>query len=446
MPELSVIVTAYNIDAYIDECLESVLAQTLEDIEVIVVDDGSSDQTPQIIASWAERDSRVLPVFLPENSPGGIATAANTGLDRATGRWVGFVDGDDFIEPEMFERLVSAAVTHDADLAMCQYLEVDPDGLEREPADAHRWDELPGPALRLDLDTRKRLLRFVAVPWRKLYRRSLLEDNAIRFPVGDHFYEDNPFHWAVLAAATSIALVPDVLCRHRIGRAGQTMATADERLFRIFEHHATIHRRLQDTGVLEAYETALVAWVISQLEWISARTPPQLRRTLFDTLVPIFAQYQPAVVTRALAESNKGVTAQRLSTALVKQEYGSFARVLATRPGTGNPLVAAAFHLRHSGVRHTAVITTRYLRNRVTGSPAALLTSRISLRSSKHDDVMFGLMALQQQLTIIDERLGAIESRVSARPVEEQATSDRSEQRRYGLVIGEGRHDSPSGG
>ena len=82
--------------------------------------------------------------------------------------------------------------------------------------------------------TRRQFLRFIAVPWRKLYRRSLLEDHAIRFPVSDSFYEDNPFHWFSVISARSIAVVPEVLCYHRVGRAGQTMATADERLFQIF--------------------------------------------------------------------------------------------------------------------------------------------------------------------------------------------------------------------
>ena len=146
MADVSIIVTAYNIDRYIEQCLESVAAQTLGDIEVLVVDDGSSDATPQKIVEFCEGDARFIPVLLAENSPGGVATAANAGLDRATARWVGFVDGDDYIEPTMFERLVDAAAACDADLAMCEYQEVvDGSGERRDPADAHRWAELTAP-------------------------------------------------------------------------------------------------------------------------------------------------------------------------------------------------------------------------------------------------------------------------------------------------------------
>jgi glycosyltransferase involved in cell wall biosynthesis len=413
--EVSIIVTAYNIERYIEQCLDSVAAQTLSDIEVLVVDDGSSDTTPAKIAEFCAADPRFIPVLLGENSPGGVATAANAGLDRATAPWVGFVDGDDYIEPTMFERLVESAASCDADLAMCGYQEVvDGSGERRDPADAHRWAELTAPCYKLDISTRRQVLRFIAVPWRKLYRRSLLEDNGIRFPVSDAFYEDNPFHWFSVISARSIAIVPEVLCFHRVGRAGQTMATVDERLFQIFTHHDTIHDWLDQRGLLDVYQSNLLGWVMSQMEWISRKTPPPLRRTLFDTLVPIFAQYTEPAITTALRENNKGVTAQRLSAAVSKREFGSFVRTLVTRPGANNPVVAAAFHLRHSGVLHTAQLAGRYLRNRVQGTPVTRAVGQMMRmgRDLRTQDVMFGLMVIQQQLGGMAGRIGALEGRL----------------------------------
>jgi glycosyltransferase involved in cell wall biosynthesis len=413
--DLTIIVTAYNIEDYIEQCLDSVAAQTLRDLEVLVVDDGSSDSTPQKIVEFCAGDPRFIPVLLPENSPGGVATAANAGLDRATARWVGFVDGDDYVEPTMFERLVSAAARCEAELAMCDYQEVvDGSGERRDPADAHRWAELTALCYQLDVQARKQFLRFIAVPWRKLYRRSLLENNAIRFPVSDGFYEDNPFHWFAVISARSIAVVPEVLCYHRVGRTGQTMAAADERLFQIFRHHETIHTWLAEKRLLDVYETTLLGWVISQMEWIAQRTPPPLRRALFDTLVPIFAEYSEAAVPIAVREGNKGVTSLRLSTAVSKREYGSFARTLASRPGSSNPVITAAFHLKHSGVRHTAVLTGRYIRNVLHGgrlSRTASLPGRVG-REPRQQDVMFGLMVIQQRLRGVDSRLGEMEARL----------------------------------
>jgi glycosyltransferase involved in cell wall biosynthesis len=410
--EVSIIVTAYNIEDYIEQCLQSVSAQTIMDMEVLVVDDGSTDSTPQKISDFCARDPRFIPVLLPENSPGGVATAANAGLDRATARWVGFVDGDDYVEPEMFERLIRAAGACGADLAICDYQEVvDGSDERRDPADSHRWAELTNSCYELDVQTRKQFLRFIAVPWRKLYRRSLLESEAIRFPVSDGFYEDNPFHWFAVISARSIAVVPEVLCYHRVGRAGQTMATVDERLFQIFTHHDTIYAWLRHRRLLDQYQTALLGWVISQMEWIARRTPPQLRRKLFDTLVPIFAAHAEAEIATALREGNKGVTAQRLSTAVAKREYGSFVRALSTRTGSKNPVVKAAYHLRHSGVLHTAVLTRRYLSHVLQDSRVSRVATRVLRVSNEpgQQDVMFGLLVVQQRLLGLDRRLGDLE-------------------------------------
>jgi glycosyltransferase involved in cell wall biosynthesis len=414
--DISIIVTAYNIEDYIEQCLDSLAAQTLGDIEVLVVDDGSTDSTPQKIVEFCAADPRFLPVLLPDNSPGGVATAANAGIDRATAHWVGFVDGDDYVEPTMFERLLSAAAQCDADLAMCDYQEVvDGSGERRDPADAHRWAELAASCYQLDVQARKLFLRFIAVPWRKLYRRSFLEDNAIRFPVSDGFYEDNPFHWFTVISARSMAVVPEVLCYHRVSRSGQTMAAADERLFQIFSHHDTIHAWLVGKRLLEVYENSLIGWVISQMEWIAQRTPPSLRRKLFDILVPIFAQYPEPSIVGALREGNKGVTAQRLSAAVSKREYGSFARTLASRPGSNNPVITAAFHLKHSGVRHTTVLAGRYIRNRLHGSRLSRTVSRAPRvgRERRQQDVLFGLMVIQQRLRDVDSRLGEMEGRLT---------------------------------
>jgi glycosyltransferase involved in cell wall biosynthesis len=414
--DVSIIVTAYNIEDYIEQCLDSVAAQTLNDIEVLVVDDGSSDSTQAKIIEYCDSDPRFVPVLLPENSPGGVATAANAGLDRATAPWVGFVDGDDYIEPAMFERLLETATGCDADLAMCDYLEVvDGSGERRDPADAHRWAELTASCYKLDVSTRRQILRFIAVPWRKLYRRSLLEDNTIRFPVSDAFYEDNPFHWFSVISARSLAVVPEVLCYHRVGRAGQTMATVDERLFQVFTHHDTIYTWLAARGLLDVYQSNLLGWVISQMEWIARNTPPPLRRALFDTLVPIFTKYSQAEIATALREGNKGVTAQRLSTAVAKGEYGSFVRILASKPSANNPVVKAAYHLRHSGVLHTAALTGRYLRNQAQGSRVTRVVSRVTRIWSepKQQDVLFGLMVISQRLGEVEARLSGIEDRIA---------------------------------
>lgn len=115
---ISIIVPAYNAEKYIGRCIESILSQTYQNIQVIVVDDGSTDNTSSIIECYSEKDSRVYYIY-KDNT--GVADARNTGLDFASGDYIGFVDSDDYIEPEMYERMYSKLIETDADVCCCGY-------------------------------------------------------------------------------------------------------------------------------------------------------------------------------------------------------------------------------------------------------------------------------------------------------------------------------------
>lgn len=126
-PKVSIIIPAYNIAPYLERCLESVRHQTYKELQIIIVDDGSADQTGQIADSFAERDKR-FQVIHKENR--GVSAARKTGLEKAEGDYIGFVDGDDYIEPEMYEKLVELAVEYGADIAHCGYQMVFPDRVD----------------------------------------------------------------------------------------------------------------------------------------------------------------------------------------------------------------------------------------------------------------------------------------------------------------------------
>lgn len=116
--KISIIIPAYNIAPYLPRCLDSVLSQTYTNLEVIVVDDGSTDNTKEIIEKYAEKDSRIVPIY-KENT--GVSDTRNKGLDIATGDYIGFVDGDDYIEENMYELLINNAIKYNADIAHCGY-------------------------------------------------------------------------------------------------------------------------------------------------------------------------------------------------------------------------------------------------------------------------------------------------------------------------------------
>lgn len=124
---ISVIIPAYNIEQYIERCLESVCGQTYSRLEIIVIDDGSTDGTGNIIDELAKKDSRIITIH-KEN--GGVSAARNTGLDIAKGDYIGFVDGDDIIESDMYELLLRNALKYQADISHCGYQMVFPNRVD----------------------------------------------------------------------------------------------------------------------------------------------------------------------------------------------------------------------------------------------------------------------------------------------------------------------------
>ena len=126
---ISVIVPAYNNAPWIGRCLDSLLAQTYENIEIIAVDDGSLDNTYAIMCAYAEKDSRVK-VIHQENA--GVTAARLRGVEEATGEWIGFVDGDDMVEPWMYEHLISNACKYGADISHCGYVLIFSDGTHQK--------------------------------------------------------------------------------------------------------------------------------------------------------------------------------------------------------------------------------------------------------------------------------------------------------------------------
>ena len=123
--KLSLIIPVYNIASYLPRCLDSIINQKYKNLEIIVVNDGSTDTSREVIDDYCNKDSRITAIH-KEN--GGVSTARLAGVSAATGDYIGFVDGDDYIEPDMFDRLIKNAVEHNADISHCGYKMVFPNG------------------------------------------------------------------------------------------------------------------------------------------------------------------------------------------------------------------------------------------------------------------------------------------------------------------------------
>lgn len=214
MPKISIIIPVYKVEKYLERCLDSVLNQTLTDFELLLIDDGSPDRSGEICDAYAARDSRIV-VIHQEN--GGPSKARNTGLDAARGDYIGFVDADDYIEPQMYETLYQNIIEYQADISVIGFRKVF-DGYCRTAA----YDRMERVLLNQKeaLWEALRCRRFIMVPWDKLYRRELLQGH--RFPVG-MLYEDSVFNADVFREEGIKVVFDPVVCYNYVQRGGSTM-------------------------------------------------------------------------------------------------------------------------------------------------------------------------------------------------------------------------------
>jgi glycosyltransferase involved in cell wall biosynthesis len=214
-PRVSIVVPVYNTARFLRQCLDSLCAQTLRDIEIICVDDGSVDTSPDILASYAAIDERIM-VISKKNS--GYGDSMNRGLDEARGTYVGIVESDDFVSASMFERLLAVAQRYDADVVKSNYYEHEDGGTPGEAQDrvVRVFDELPYGRLFNPYDYQQ-VFQVRPCIWTGLYRRSLLEQCDIRFLVtpGASF-QDTSFNFKVWASSERAVLLKDPLLHYRV--------------------------------------------------------------------------------------------------------------------------------------------------------------------------------------------------------------------------------------
>lgn len=180
---ISIIIPVYNVEKYLDACLESVVSQTYKNFEAILVNDGSTDDSLKICNSYCERDPRFRTITT-EN--GGLSMARNRGMDIAQGEFICFLDSDDMFHERYLETLHDLILQYDADFSCCAFTRKDPPRWSTEPP--HIYSE-SGEEI-LDHMNRDDVVKTVV--WNKLYRRRLIEDNRLRFEAG-RLYEDMLF-------------------------------------------------------------------------------------------------------------------------------------------------------------------------------------------------------------------------------------------------------------
>ena len=251
MPEISVIVPVYNVEKYIKQCLDSILNQTFSDFELICVNDGTLDNSRLILEEYKEKDSRII-IIDKEN--GGLSSARNAGMKAAKGRFISFVDSDDWIEPDMLENLYQNITSLDTDISICAVHLYDDE--KKTVKDDEAYFNLSVFPESFDnrafsyKDTRDFTMNVPVMAWNKLYRRSLIEECSAAFPEGKIF-EDGPFFFSIYFKTKKVSIVRKPLYFYRINREGSIVKKGGEQLFDIVDVINLMFEELKKSDIFE---------------------------------------------------------------------------------------------------------------------------------------------------------------------------------------------------
>jgi len=230
MPAVSVLIPCYNVEKYIRQCMDSVVGQTLRDMEILCINDGSTDSTLTVLQEYAARDSRVRIIDKPNS---GYGDSMNKGLDAATGEYVGIVESDDWADADMFATLYAAAKAHDCDLVKSNFYDY-------RGGESTLHEIIPAEDAGQVIRPRERLSIFweASFIWTGLYRREWLNGCGIRFlPTPGASYQDVGFNFKTLASAERAWFMKKAFLHYRRDNENSSIKSASKVWSVCDEHH-----------------------------------------------------------------------------------------------------------------------------------------------------------------------------------------------------------------
>lgn len=263
MSKISVIIPAYNAGRFLSECLDSVLAQSFSDFDVVVCDDGSSDDTAGIAADYSKRDSRITYMHLDHV---GAGAARNGGMERVSSEYLYFLDADDMIASNALEVLYLAAETHVADVVVARSHYLNDVTKEESPIDFTTIDVPFDIALKGDSLPSKPFQSFVGWPWDKLFRAEFVRQHGLTFQ-NLRSSNDAFFVYMALCKANCIACVDGDLFTHRTNNAGSLERTRSKSWNNAIAAMKAIRDEFTEDSRLDRYWDSFVNWVSHFSYW-----------------------------------------------------------------------------------------------------------------------------------------------------------------------------------
>ncbi len=296
---ISIIIPVYNVEKYLRECLDSILNQTFQDFEIICVDDGSTDKSLEILQEYKRKDDRFV---ILQQRHSGAGSARNNGIRLAEGKYIQFLDSDDYFEPTLLEEMYNHAEKFNADLTVCSSRKVDDEGNITETESPNfpiNIDKVPMEKVFNREDFKEDIFSlFTPVVWNKLIKKSFLKENNLEFPKLS-IYEDIAFMHSVVACANKIVVFNKELINYRFNRQGSLVSTRSSHTIDAVKSCIYLGEFLKSSGFLPKYENAYRKVFINHIRAeISYCNDDEYKRFLkeFKALMPEdWVKYQSAL-------------------------------------------------------------------------------------------------------------------------------------------------------
>lgn len=314
-PKVSVIVPVYNVAPYLEKCLHSLVNQTLKEIEIIVVDDGSTDDSPAIIEKFAAEHTDKIKAYRKEN--GGLSDARNYGLNLVTGEYIGFIDSDDFVDLDMYEVMYQKAKEADYQIVECN--------LHHTYAD---WEDTEiGKEI---IDNKELLMDGRSVVWNKIYRADWLKATEVQFHKGI-IYEDVEFFSKIVPYIESYVYVEPAFV-HYVQRGSSINNKSSMKTLHILSVLDEILSFYKERGFYEEYKDAL-EYLFARITLCSSfsrmcRIPDRkLRKQALDSNYQMLVEHFPTWKKNAYIKRNNSKNGFFMKT-INHGTYGIYSKVL----------------------------------------------------------------------------------------------------------------------
>ncbi len=242
MPKVSIIVPFYNVEGYIEKCLDTLVNQTLKDIEIILVNDGSKDNSEFIVKKYLDKYKDKIIYLEKEN--GGLSDARNFGIPHATGEYIAFLDSDDYVEKDMYEKMYNIAKKENSDMVQCNFYWEYPDLNKKKIADMPKYSG------------KKEMFEKTRVEaWNKLIKRDILEESKVEFPKGLR-YEDVEFTYKLVPYINKVSFIEEPLV-HYIQRGNSISNSQNERTKEIFDILDNVIKYYKEKNLYEEYKEVI---------------------------------------------------------------------------------------------------------------------------------------------------------------------------------------------